>query len=168
MAANRSRNSTNNRCQHQLLLFITNSKKVLNSLVVLYLCWTHSCQFSHVQVQKVELQPTGHCAATLQELSCQQLQKPFHHTEDTQQTVIHFSIIWHKCGQKGFINTFSTLPVVPVFPLQQLKCLSKHKANQLLRRDKNIIKVCKKWEHWNIFFKPPYCNTNKCSGAICV
>lgn len=68
----------------------------------LYLCWTQCGQFSHVKVQDVELQPAGSCAAALQDLSCQQLQKPVDHTEGAQQTLIHTSSsqLGHKCDLK--------------------------------------------------------------------
>ena len=52
----------------------------------LYLCWAHSCQLSHVEVQDVKLQPAGRSAAALQELSRQQLQEARHHAEETAYT----------------------------------------------------------------------------------
>lgn len=57
------------------------------SVTFSHLLWRHSCQFAHVEVQDVELQAAGCCAFALQELNCQQLQKPGNNTDETENTV---------------------------------------------------------------------------------
>lgn len=116
--------------------------------VFLYLCWAHSCQLSHVDVQDVQLQPAGRSAAALQELSRQQLQEARHHAEET----AHTPLLSLKCDTsmtlKGLVHTvFNTLPAVPVFPLEHLKRLSEHEANQLLETRRKIISYFIKLKH---------------------
>lgn len=88
----------------------------------------------------MELQAAGRVAAALQELDREQLQKPADHTEHTQEnTVVGFKMTGHERGHKGLKTEFHVLPALPVFPLQHLKGLSEHEANQLFKRRKQII-----------------------------
>lgn len=101
---------------------------IATGLAVLYLCWAHGRQLTHVKVQDVELQPDRCPAAALQELFRQQLQKLADRTEETRYIVIDFAkdMTWRWSN--------STLPALPVSALQHLKGLSEHKANKLKDR----------------------------------